>query len=88
MRVSKWRQICILAELSLNTVKSSLVNTNNRWYLEYFDDDFLIVRDVYGFKHFAVFSPAELSHQLVVILISVHTNINTTLKSPNLEKLN
>lgn len=40
-------------------------------HLEYFDDYFLVVCDVDGFKHFAVLSSAEFPHQLVVILIPV-----------------
>lgn len=39
-------------------------------YLQYFHHDFLIVCNVYGFKYFAVLSSAQLSHKLVVILIS------------------
>lgn len=39
-------------------------------YLQYFHHDFLIVCNVYGFKHFTVFSSTQLSHKLVVILVS------------------
>lgn len=43
-------------------------------HLEYFDDYFLIVCNVDGFEHFAVLSSAELSHQLIIILIPANTH--------------
>lgn len=53
-----------------NAVKA-VWNNNNARHLEYFDNYFLVVCDVDGFKHFAVLSSAEFPHQLVIILIPV-----------------
>jgi hypothetical protein len=39
-------------------------------HLEDFNHHFLIVTDVDSLKHLAVFTPAQLTHQLVVVLIT------------------
>ena len=39
-------------------------------HLEDFNHHFLIVTDVDGFKHLAVFPSAQFTHQLVVVLIT------------------
>lgn len=50
---------------------------SNALHLEYFDDYFFVVCYVDGFEHFAVFSSAELSHQLIIILIPANDKKHT-----------
>lgn len=39
-------------------------------YFQNFNHDFVIIRDVDPFKYFTVFSTTELSHDLIIILIT------------------
>lgn len=53
-----------------NTTSNQRKHKHMKIYLQYFHHNLLIVCNVYGFKHFTVLSSSQLSHKLVVILIS------------------
>ena len=47
-------------------------------HLQDLDHHLLIVGDVDRFKHFAVLPSAQLSHQLVVLLVAIETDRQKT----------